>query len=333
MPTDEARRALLITPSFFGYERDILRELERQGYEPILLDERPSNRPLARAVMRVRKGLLSRQIERYFRAKLAALESLTLDVVVVIKAEVVPRWFLEELRRRNVNARFVFYTYDAIANASNCLGVLDLFDERLSFDSDDVCRRDDLAYLPLFYTPEFAGGAASTDRTYSLTFVGTLHSSRYAYAQRLLNEVRRSSAFFYVQARWYFAVAKYLTREHREVPWADVSFAPLDRSEIARMFRHSKAVLDLQRPGQSGLTMRSFEVLAAGAILVTTNAAIKNEPFFDPRRVLIVPPNVDELVPADVVRELDTLPAPDGPPPGFDAYSLESWVRTLVEAQ
>lgn len=326
-------RALVIGPAFFGYEQDIVAELERQGYEAEFLDERPSNGSLTRAVVRVRPSLISRRIERYFRAAESDCAGRSYALVLVIKAEVVPRWFLESLRNRNPSARFVFYTYDALANSNNCLELLDLFDERLSFDRHDVERDDHFSYLTLFHTPEFSPSCLpeeSPERRHQLTFIGTLHSERYESTKRLFAGQEKTFAFFYVQARWYFAATKYLTREHRNVPWSDVTFHPMSKRRIADTFAQSRAVLDVQRSGQAGLTMRTFEVLASGAILVTTNAAIESEPFFDPDRIVVVGPEWDG---ARLGRRLEGMETPTGPPAGFGDYSLSAWVRRVACGQ
>lgn len=325
----DRRRALVVGPAFFGYEHDIVSELERQGYATEFLDERPSNSSVARAVLRVRKSLIARSVERHFREAAARVSDNDFDLVLVIKGEVVPRWFVELLRQRNPRARFVFYTFDSLANSSNCLELLDCFDARLSFDRDDVEKDDRFSYLPLFYTPEFSGAASArpmAERRHTLTFVGTLHSERYAFAQRLFAGRAGTYAFFYVPARWYFAVTKYLTRENRSVPWRDVTFRPMRKRDIADAFFDSRAVLDVQRLGQVGLTMRTFEVLAAGAILVTTNPAIKRESFYDEDRIVVVGSDWDAT---RLSQELDRRGTAAGPPAGFDAYSLASWVARI----
>jgi hypothetical protein len=326
--------ALVISPAFFGYEHDIVEELERQGFSTTLLDERPSNTSFLRAVARVRKSLISRRIARYYRAKQTEFAGSQFDLVLVVKAEVVPRWFLQRLREKNPQARFVFYAFDSITNASNCLDVLDCFDVRLSFDPDDVAARPEFSYLPLFYTPEFEplpGPVAGAARRYSTSFIGTLHSDRYAFVKRMMaaGSGKRTYEFFYVPARWYFALVKYVTRQHRLVPWRDVSFASLRRHEIAEVFRESHAVLDMQRPGQSGLTMRTFEVLASGAILVTTNEAIVRESFFDSTRVLVVADDAADSKLDEIQRLLDVMPPARGRPAGFEMFGIENWVRTV----
>jgi hypothetical protein len=331
----EARpRALVVGPAFFGYESAIVAELDRQGYESEFFDERPSNGSLARAVVRVRKSLMDGRIRSHYQRGLESLAGRRFDVVLVIKGEVVPRWFLEELRSLSPAAHFVFYTFDSLSNAGNCLDIVDLFDERLSFDRADVAASDGtFGYLPLFFTPEFDAGAGLADvepRAHRLAFVGTLHSERFAFVKALFDGQLRTFAFFFVQARWYFAVVKYVTREHRTVRWHDVSFQPMARAQVAEVFRNTRAVLDLQRDGQTGLTMRTFEVLAAGAVLVTTNSAVKAEPFYDPGRIFVVSAELSRDDCEIVHRALDELADPVGRPDGFEKYSLESWVRQIA---
>ena len=211
--------------------------------------------------------------------------------------------------------------------------MLDCFDTRLTFDSADADGDLGFDYLPLFYTPDYAplpSAEAPAPRRYDLSFIGTLHTERYTFAKTMFAQAGRAFGFFFVQARWYFAIVKYLTREHARVPWSDVRFTSLNRQEVAEVFRNSHAVLDMQRDGQSGLTMRTFEVLASGSVLVTTNEAIAREPFYDPDRVVVVPAEVAALDAADVSERLARLPTPAGAPAGFERYSLRSWTRTVA---
>lgn len=325
--------ALVIAPAFFGYEKDIVAEFERQGFAVTFVDERPTNSAIGRAVMRIRRELLGRKTASYYRGHQAMLNGRHFDIILVIKAEITPRWFLEWLRSANPKAQLVFYNWDAINYNPNYIHVLDVFDRCLSFDREDVGQRRDLEYLPLFYTPDFAPLPANTARqrrAHSMSFVGTLRPGRFALVKNLFADRPATFGFFFVQARWYFAVRKYITREHPGIRWADVAFAPMRRPALAELFRNSHAVVDMPAPGQVGLTIRTFEVLASGALLITTNAAVMHEPFYDPKRVIVL---TEEFAPHeidDIWSRLDSTPPPEGPPPGFEKYSLASWVRTVA---
>lgn len=323
------KRILFISPSFFGYEVDIASEMRRQGAEVVFVDERPSNSALMRAVLRVRRDLVRRRTDKYYQALSSELAPDEYDIILVVKGEVVPAWFIERVERLNPDALKIFYTFDAIDNAPNCKAILHVFDRRKSFDRRDVEQREDFEYLPLFYVPEFEARRSKEVPVLGTSFVGTLHSERYDFATAWASE-QRDYRFFFVQARWYFFILKYVQRVFRHVAWSEVSFRPLPRSEVASLFRRSHRVLDMQRSGQAGLTMRTFEVLAAGACLITTNAAIRDEPFYDPSRVLVVshPLSAPELAVAKTA--LSELKRSDTAPPGFTRYSLESWVNNLL---
>ncbi|WP_116999656.1 glycosyltransferase family protein [Desertimonas flava] len=331
-------RALLITPSFFGYEKDIVAEFERQGFDVTLIDERPSNSSLVRAAIRWSRQSLKYLIDRYYLEQHRRIEGLAFDTVVVVKGEAVPRWFLEALRSQTSQARWIYYTFDSIANNPNSVEILDLFDVRFSFDPNDVAQRADLTYLPLFYTSDFETGGvrqpssrpATRRPRWDVCFVGTLHSDRYPIVSAACPEGADAFVHLFVQARWYFAVTKYVTREHTNVSWSQVSTTSLPRDVIAARFRESHAVLDIPRTDQAGLTMRTFETLATGAILVTTNQFIRHEPFYDPSRVVLIERDADGIDGAKLQEQLAALTRPVGPPANFDDYSLANWVSRLT---
>jgi hypothetical protein len=282
--SDPSKRMLFTSPAFFGYEYDIKRAVESYGIVVDYFDERPSNSSLAKALFRVSGRLAQAIVSRHFRKILFATQHHTYDYVLVVKGEVVPLSFLQEIRRRNPAAHFVYYSYDAIPAGSNCTRLFGEFDRLFSFDPVNVSQYSQLRLKPLFYAPEFQLPEPKPERTYELSFVGTMHSDRRKFVTNLLSAFASTYSFFYVPARWYFFVRKYITRDFVGVAWSEVSFDKLGKSEVASIFQSSKAVLDLQRTEQSGLTMRTFEVLASGAILITGNKSIRDSDIYDADR-------------------------------------------------
>ena len=324
-------RVLLLGPRFFDYELDISQELQRQGFEVSSADERPSNAPIVRAILRTAPRIAAPIVKRYYQRLLSAYKDIRFAVVIVIKGEVVPSWFLAALRTTSPDARFVLYLYDSIGNSSRFLDILDCFDAAYSFDRHDVASVSQLAYLPLFYANDFVSVGPAPSHPTPLSFVGTIHSDRYLYLSRI--QTRRGGTsdeiFLYSPARWYFALMKILSPAYRRVPWSAVSFSPITRADVADIFRRSHAVLDIHHPGQSGLSPRVFEILATGAILVTTNQSVRHEPFYDPSRVVILPP-IDQLDVEALDQTLLTLGRPSGPPEGLEEYSIDKWVQHIV---
>jgi hypothetical protein len=333
VPDSSARsaRAFFLSPSFFGYEGDIERALTEDGYLVDFHDERPTNSSAAKAIFRIGGRPVQMLVQAYYRRILAETAAYGYSLVLVIKGEVVPLWFLQELRRRNPSARFVYYSFDAIPAGSNCTKLFDEFDALYSFDPADVASDPRLKLKPLFYSSQFNPSLIDGSRQHALTFVGTMHSDRYRFVTSLFSSFTNTYGFFYVPARWFFYFNKYVSRSFAGVPTASVSFAKLDKADVAAIFRNSRAVLDLQRSAQSGLTMRTFEVLASGAVLVTGNTAIRESDIFDATRIVVVD-DYDAADASDRLRAtLDAMPPLIGAPAGFERHSIANWVREFSE--
>jgi hypothetical protein len=52
-------------------------------------------------------------------------------------------------------------------------------------------------------------------------------------------------------------------------------------------------VIDIVQRGQSGLTMRAIEALAAGKKIITNNKNIINEPFYNNKNIMIIDDTVN----------------------------------------
>ncbi len=321
-------RALIVSPSFFGYEKEIAEEFGRQGFDVTLVDERPSNSSLAKALFRVSTASARPLIDHYYR-RLVKREPWTgFDLVLVIRGEVVPPWFIQVVRSRSPESTVIFYSWDSVTNSSNFVRILPYFDHLFSFQPDTVEVDPRFRLKHLFYSTDFAPLGVESVRRFEGSFVGTLHSGRYAFVKRVLAAFHPHFEYFFVQAPWYFALRRRTDRRVRGIPRSEVSFEKLSRAHVADVFRNSLAVLDMQHENQKGLTMRTFEVLASGAYLVTTNPYIRQTPLFETGRVLIVDETVDS---EELARNIRSRPIPAGAPKGFEEYSLQSWVRGFVE--
>lgn len=251
-------------------------------------------------------------------------------MVVVIKGEVVPRWFLEAVRRDSPEAVFIFYTFDSLANNKGIAEIVDLFDRRFSFEPGQSAGGFDLEYKPLFYGTDFFPQEADRPRDFDVSFIGTLHSDRYRFIQMIVAAFPRTFVHLYVQARWFFVIQRLRDRRLRALRSSDVRFDKLSREQVADVFRRSLAVLDVQHERQEGLTMRTFEVLASGAYLVTTNARVLDL-LGDSGRVIVLraEPTRDDV--QGLVEMLSAAPALEGAPAGFARHSVDAWVSEFVE--
>jgi hypothetical protein len=322
------KKVLFISPAFFGYELDIKNAMIHNGYDVDFFDERTSNNAFLKAIFRVKKDLLKRSIEKHYQDILEYIKTKSYDYFFLIKGEVVPESFILAFKNLNPNAKLIYYTYDSFSNNNtHSIYILKHFDVCYSFDFNDVQSNPSLKLKHLFYTGDFVKKEHNTERKYELSFVGTLHSNRYSVMKKLFGFFDRTFAFYYMPARWYFYFQKITKKEFMKIDIDDVSFDKMSKQTVAEVFNASKSVLDIQRFGQSGLTMRTFEVLASGAKLVSTNKHLRAAEFYDERNIIVI----DDLNDEAALKELvNRIKQPEEPllklNPGFEQYHVNNWV-------
>lgn len=323
--------ALLVAPSFFGYEIVMAEAMRTAGPAVALLDERPSNTVLGRGLARVRPEVMRTRIKRHYTAAAEQLEGVRLDTLVIVKGEVMPRSFVARLLDRQPHLRVVYYAYDTLRPDDNYFSFADLVDNAFSFDPSDVLRRPELRYRPLFFAPEFSDGPAHADRRFDATMIGTVNPERYERSMLVKATGASMSMHLYTPSRTYLRARSLVDRQYARIDRSLVTSQKLSRADVAAAFRSSRVVVDVQKRGQDGLTMRTLEALAAGAHLLTWNSMVTREPFFDPRRIQVVQEDTPEAVSAAMRRLL--LHEHDGRAPvtGFSGYSALDWARDVLE--
>ena len=323
---DVKRKSILfISPAFFGYELSIKNALIENGFDVDFFDERTSNNSVLKAVFRVQKKLLNITILKYYQQILENIELKKYDYFFLIKGEVVPEWFIVAFKKLNPEAKLIYYTYDSFNNNnSNSVYILKHFNACYSFDFEDVKANPGLKLKHLFYTNEFRNNATvSADKMYTISFVGTLHSNRYHTIKSLLDRFDHTFLFFYLPARWLFVLNKLTKKGYKNLKWSEISFDKLSKQQVADIFKSSKSVLDIQRYGQSGLTMRTFEVLASGSVLITTNPYIKLADFYTQETIIVLDKQNSQSIDTEIKNKINALTVNTT---NIEKYHVNNWV-------
>jgi hypothetical protein len=281
-------RVLYVAPRFFGYDEDIAGEMRRRGAEVVRLFDRPFATPAMTAVTKLAPGAIARAALPLYRRTLGA-EAAPLDLVFVVNGQTLPGAFLDEVRRHSPQATFILYLWDALSNRGSIVPQLGRYDHVFGFDRTDAARYG-FTYRPLFFTPVF-DEASTEDERYDISFIGTAHTDRApivrAIDETLPPEIARFW-YLFLQAPWVRRYYAARSAAFRRVPAAMFHYDSMPKETIGRVFRQSRAILDIEHPLQRGLTMRTFETLGAGKKLITTNPHVRQEDFYDPVNVLVV---------------------------------------------
>ncbi len=325
----QGKNVLLFSPEFFGYGKAMAAGLETLGANVDLFDTRPDNTAVTKIVLRIAPMLLAGRT-RVYHQEILKHHQHNYDFVLVIRGEGMSYRILKEYKKASPNAKFVYYTYDAIQENRLVLEFKDLFDRCASFDPIDCAAHDFLEYQALFYIPKYAQvpNTPFETRAYDLSSIGTFRLDRYQAIKSIegvLEKDLKRYFFHYHANQTIFKVFQLFSSAYREVSPSDLHFQPLSANAVADVLKESKVVLDVQKSHQNGLTMRTIEMLGANRKLITTNPFVKGHDFMDYNNICIVDPEKPEI-------PSDFFATPYKMPPAVirEKYSLASWLEQLL---
>ncbi|MFW2851036.1 hypothetical protein ACM61V_03790 [Sphingomonas sp. TX0543] len=320
------KRILFFSVRYFGYEQQIMAELRARGAEVDYLPDRPFNTPLMTAITRYSRAAVMRFADRFYRRKLAEFGNRQYDLVFVVNGQTLSNGLLKEMRARMPSARFLFYIWDSMRNKPKAQEILPFFDECVTFDPD-AAQRYGMRLLPLFFAPGFEPSDGAPK--YDLSFIGTAHSDRF----HIISTINKGLApdvprfwYLFLQAPWVFYAQKAINPAFRNAKYDDFRYEPLPFPTVQQTFARSRAIVDMEHPHQTGLTMRTFEAIGASKKLITTNSHIRDYDFYDPQNIHIID-RADPAIPEDFLK------TPYRALPGVIQYkySLPGWIDNVLE--
>lgn len=319
---------LIISPDFFGYSKEIASALEKRGVNSLVYDDRPATDTLTKTLIRISPNILKRKADAYFDRIIETARQHPIAEILVIKGQAMSCDAIRRFRAAFPNARFTLYFWDSYRNMSaDSPEKVGLFDRAFTFDPNDAKNDTRLAYRPLFYLDEYAHLPA-VKQDIDLFFFGTVHSDRYQVLKRI---DRALSPQIKVKKILYFASnAVYLARRIFQTGFwgakkTEFVFKPVPKNELKSLLARSRVVLDIERPIQAGLTMRTLETVGARKKLITTNPFAAQSDIYRPENILVIDRNniviPEEFFASDFV---------DLPPELVKKYALEGWLEEVL---
>lgn len=290
----EGRRILLIAPRFFGYETKIVDHLQSLGARVQFLDERPGNSIFIKALLRLHSVLTPLIARRYFNKALTSLSGAQFDDVLIISPECFDEQAIRLIRQTQPSARIILYMWDSLINKGwrghRAVSFLSGFDRTLSFDDLDSAQYG-MELRPLFYSSTVPQ-KEDINPKYAFSFIGTIHSDRYRVLKDLERcaQVRGLPIFVYpfLPSKYLFWFFKWTKPEFKRSKLEDFQLSPLAYERVLAVFHASQCIVDIEHPGQRGLTMRTLEVIGSGKHLITTNPNIRKYSFYTQERVTVI---------------------------------------------
>jgi hypothetical protein len=325
------KRILFLSVKTFNYEKAIADKLKSLGAIVDYYDERPANSILVKGIIRFKRSLYKKKINSYYKEILEKTIGTNYDSLFVIKGEVVPSFFLEEFKTRNPKCVFIFYTWDSFSNNPNAVSILKYFDRKFTFDSNDSLMFN-LNFRPLFFIDDYAKNNKTNNDVikYNLLFLGTAHSDRYKISNAVVNwcddQKLSSYAYYYMPSRLVYIFKMLFDCSFYSVEYKKLSFKSLSVNEIISLYNEAAVILDINHPGQKGLTMRTFEALGAGKKIITTNAYIKKYPFYNENNVFVI--DRENIV---LHKNFFDSPYIEIDSKLYEDMSISGWLQTIFE--
>ncbi|MEQ6278382.1 hypothetical protein [Kluyvera huaxiensis] len=322
------RTVLFISPSFFGYEKEITKELSLNN-NVIFWDERPSNSSFYKVLLRLGlKWLIKKYNNEYYDEHIEKIKDKKIDVVFVLNPEAIDLEILKKIKsvvlNNNSQCDFVIYLWDSVKNKPTVKSILSEFDFKYTFDHDDSTSMG-MSFLPLFYSDNI-DKIINKKNDYLFCFIGTAHSDRINVVDEILSNNRvsknfKSYLFFYYPSKFIFLIRN-ITAKIK----VKVNFKALSKNEVIQKMSASEIIIDIHHPKQTGLTMRTLECIGLNKKIITTNESVKKYDFYDPKMICIISrKNVkipDGFIESQAVGYLNR-----------EKYKLSQWLHQIIPSE
>lgn len=262
----------IIGPAFFGYLNRIAALMTSRGIPTRFYDEFPSNGIFTKILLRYSPLVGRQQATRRFHEQITAeiIQSGTTHVLFGT-IEMFPHGCIRRLQEHGITMSR--YAWDSVRNKPYAKTLDPYMLAVASFDPGD-CDREGYIYIPLYSGAHIV--APTSRRDIDFLYCATFHSNRPSVIAKIIHETFRADwklelmLFFHSKKLWHL---RYLFNPAVWHLGRLISAKAFSFNEIADVTARSRVVIDIHHGGQNGLTMRTFEALSLGAIVLTTNDA------------------------------------------------------------
>jgi hypothetical protein len=325
------KKILFIAPKFFGYEIEIKKEMENMGAVVDYFDERPKNSTFMKAAIRLNmKKVVAKEIKEHYKKIIDKSKENKYDYVIMIVPETISENNILDIKNNQRNAEFILYMWDSIKNKKNSLNLMKYFDKVYTFDKTDLTISEKIKFRPLFYISDYEKIADKKSFEYDICFIGTAHSDRYQLLKNLekqsLEKGLKVYYYFYFPSKILFLFRKLFDKNFKMAKYSDFVFKSLSKQEVIDIVAKSKAIIDIQHPKQTGLTMRTIEMLGAKRKLITTNKNIQEYDFYNENNIYIIDrenPKLNISIIENITFNINQEV--------YKKYSISSWLLDIIE--
>jgi hypothetical protein len=250
--------------------------------------------------------------KKYFGKKILQQIIEKQDIIFVIRPDMMEASLLKELKQNTKT--FIAYFYDSCKKYPKQLEIAHFFDEIYSYEKDDIEKYHFIETSNFIYDEKLE----SEEIKYDIFNVSS-YDSRIDEIDRVSTELFDAGFKIYFVLFWF---------EKLTYPHLISTTEYLSLKETKKLISQSKAMIDIQRQDQKGLSFRTFESLGYRKKIITTNIAVKNYDFYHPNNILVA--EIDNLNP-DEIKQFLKLDYVEIPPDIIKKYTVESFTKKIFK--
>ena len=313
-----------------GYSNGIVKKMKEIGLEVDYFNDKPNDGVVCKTLGRYKVPLYDKVLEKYYKEVINSVEHKEYDYIWVLRGEYTPINSLKLMKEKFPNAKLILYMWDSIVNNKKIDKKWSCFDRVITFDRKDYLQHQDvIEFLPLYYYEDCIPETHVEEKVYDIGFIGTGHGDRILVANEIKKQCEEKGLSFYsfmfLPHKLVYLYNKVTNPAFKNAKMSDFSYDKLPFEKVYEIYDKSKCVLDIESFTQTGLTMRTIEIVGLHKKLITTNPDIVNYNFYNENNVQLIDRNapvVDEVFINSEYVELDAEI--------YKQYSLESWIKNIL---
>ncbi len=301
------QRVLFISPTWMDIYKDIMGELEKQGYEvDFIADKSFQEDPYnvrgkkIKSFFKFQREKFFQRIDNYWNEILETPQyNYKYDYLFVVDGQSVRPALFSIIKGRNQKVKCINYLFDTTKGVYEFNRYFQYYDKVFTFDLEES-KKFNVNFLPIYWVET----VSLKDFEYDLFGLGRYSHSRYELFD-FLNKISQQECLksyikLQIDAQPNFQLYKIRYAIRKLVGLASNRIPPkaylselctntkLSPKEFRQYICKSRCVIDTNPLHQDGLTARFMWALGAGAKIITTNQSVKKYEFYSPKQIFVV---------------------------------------------
>ena len=317
-----------------NYAKGIIKKMEEMGYDVYFIPDKPNESAITKILGRLKTPLYQKILMEYYKEKIGALpQEDDFYRILIIRGEYTPIGAIRLLKEKYPSAKRILYMWDSIINNRGIQKKWDYYDELYTFDRKDYLNNINIIrFLPLFYYEDCLPKKNSEDYEYDLSFIGTAHEDRIKIVneacKKLENDGFKCFKYYYLPHYLVYLYNKITNKWFKGVRKNEIMFKPLPFNQLYEIYGKSNCIIDIESSSQTGLTMRTIEIIGLKKKLITTNKDVINYDFYNQNNICVIDRNNpiidEEFFKTPYVLLQENI---------YKKYALSSWLKYILEGE